>query len=368
MPDKTEVPCVALFESYRLGHLTLKNRCVMAPMTRSRAVTHSPDASTVAYYQQRASAGLIITEGTVISRQGRGYLWTPGIYTAEQIAGWKKVTEAVHQAGGKIFVQLWHVGRMSHVTLQENGAAPVTSVESQIRDFKVFAWNDQGQAVQLPASRARALEDSEIHAITDDFVNASRAAVEAGFDGVEIHAANGYLLDQFINGGLNTRTDEYGGKSITNRLRFVLETVDAVIKEIGAERVGVRISPGAHINDIPAYDDENEPQIMLARELAKRNIIYLHLNDIGAGENIQADIKKAFNNTLILCGEYNRDRGEAAIKEGEADLIAFGRPFISNPDLVARMQHNWPVVPTPKSVFYGGGDAGYIDFPAFKPS
>ncbi|ANF57253.1 alkene reductase [Halotalea alkalilenta] len=358
-------PVSELFLPYSLGHTHLSNRIVMAPMTRSRAVSNAPDDSTVTYYAQRASAGLIITEGTVVSPQGRGFLWTPGIYSKDQIDGWKKVTHAVHEAGGKIFVQLWHVGRMSHETLQENNQAPVTSVESQILNWKVFAYDEKGIPAQLVPSRARALATREIHDITGDFVSAAKNAISAGFDGVEIHAANGYLFDQFINGGLNTRKDEYGGKSIANRLRFVLEAVDAIIEAIGSDRVGVRISPYGRNNDMPPFDDERETFLALTRALATREILYLHINEGGEGENIQEHIRELFQGSLILCGQYTRERAQAALASGRADLIAFGRPFIGNPDLVDRMRNDWPVVVADRATYYSGGDAGYIDFPPY---
>ncbi|QOL13458.1 alkene reductase [Dickeya dianthicola] len=357
-----------LFEPYKLPGTALENRIVMAPMTRSRAKNNAPDDSTATYYAQRASAGLIISEGAVVSPQGRGYLWTPGIYSDDQLAGWRKVTQAVHDAGGKIYVQLWHVGRMSHVSFQEDGQAPVSSTESQVVNWPVFAYDENGNPAQIPASRARALTVDEIHGITDDFVRAAKNAIAVGFDGVELHSAGAYLFDQFINGGLNTRTDEYGGESIDNRLRFLLETVDAIAREIGGERIGVRISPDARIHDGPAYPSERETFLTLAARLSERKIGYIHINDMGASEDIQIGIRKAFQGTLILCGEYTLERANQALADDRADLIAFGRPFIGNPDLVERLRNGWPLAEAGHDAFYGGDDHGYIDFPSYVAS
>lgn len=338
----------------------------MAPMTRSRAKNHAPDESTATYYAQRASAGLIIAEGAQISRQGQGYLWTPGIYSEEQLAGWRKVTEAVHQAGGRIFSQLWHTGRMSHISLQENGQSPVSSVDSQVSTkWPVFAYDAVGNPGQVQASTARKMSVEEINATTQDFVRAAQNAIAAGFDGIELHSAGCYLLDQFINGGLNTRDDEYGGESIQNRLRFVLETVDAVSQAIGSKRVGIRITPEGRIHDAPAYPSEHQTFLTLAEELSKRNIAYLHVFDMGISADLLAGIRKAYGGTLIIAGEYTQEKAQGAIDAGKADLVAFGRPYVANPDLVERFRHGWPLAVAEHAVFYGGDDRGYTDFPAY---
>lgn len=356
-----------LLEPYQLADLTLSNRVVMAPMTRSRVRNHAPDESTAKYYAQRASAGLIISEGTQISRQGQGYLWTPGIHSDEQLAGWRKVTAAAHQAGGRIFAQLWHTGRMSHTSLQENGQAPVSSVDTQVSTkWPVFAYDEAGNPGQVQASPARKLTVEEIHAITQDYVQVAQNAIAAGFDGIEIHSAGCYLLDQFINGALNTRDDEYGGEMIENRLRFVLEVVDAVSKAIGGNRVGIRVTPEGRIHDATVYPSEHETFLTLAAELSKRNIAYLHIFDMGVSPELLSGIRKAFRGTLIIAGGYTQDEAQAAIDAGKADLVAFGRPYIANPDLVARFQNGWPLAVADHVAFYGGDERGYTDFPAYS--
>ncbi|CAM2187669.1 N-ethylmaleimide reductase [Paraburkholderia sacchari] len=359
----------SLFESYQLAGLALPNRVVMAPMTRSRARSHAPDDSTAQYYAQRASAGLIIAEGTQISRQGQGYLWTPGIYSDEQLAGWHRVTNAVHDAGGRIFAQLWHTGRMSHVSLQENGRAPLSSVDSQVStNWPVFAYDEAGNPAQIQASPARKMTVEEIHATTGDYVRAAENAIAAGFDGIEIHSAGCYLLDQFINGALNTRDDEYGGEKIENRLRFVLQVVDAVSKAIGSTRVGIRITPEGRIHDATAYPSEHDTFVTLASELSKRNLAYLHIFDMGISPELLADMRRAYRGTLIIAGDYTKEKAQAAIDAGKADLVAFGRPYIANPDLVERFRNDWPLAVAEHTAFYGGDDRGYTDFSYYEES
>ncbi|HCR2161406.1 alkene reductase [Enterobacter asburiae] len=355
-----------LFTPHKLYELELPNRIVMAPMTRSRSLTESPDDLTAEYYAQRASAGLIITEGVVISQEARGYLWTPGIYTTDQIIGWKKVTDRVHANGGRIFSQLWHVGRMSHTSLQPEEQLPVSSVGSQSLNWPVFAWDENGNPARVTASPARQLTVDEIHRITEEFVLAAKAAQEAGFDGVELHAASGYLFDQFINGGINTRSDSYGGAETHNRLRFLLETVDAVIAATGRERVGVRISPESRIHDAPAYNDEFNTFVTLAKALSSRGIAYLHISEMGTSQRMLDAVRQAFSGTLILAGEYTREKAIATLETDRADLIAFGRPYIGNPDLVERFLNDWPLTVADRETYYGGGKRGYIDFPPFQ--
>lgn len=360
----------ALFDSYRLGPLALRNRVVMAPMTRSRSRMLVPDASTALYYRQRATAGLIITEGSPVSIEGRGQAFTPGIHTRAQIAGWRKVTDAVHAEGGKIFVQLWHVGRSSHTSLQE-GALPVCPVAVAAAGQVAYALDTDGVARPLPVSTPRALATAEIPRVTADFVQAARNALEAGFDGVELHGANGYLFEQFINGGLNLRTDRYGG-SIGNRLRFTLETIDAIAGEIGSERIGIRLAPFGRYGDLHPFAGEEATWLALARALSTRSLAYAHLCD-QKNRNCQAmpagfarQFRESYRGTLIIAGGYDKARGQAALDEGLVDLVAFGRPFIANPDLVERMRNDWPLAEADPASVYGGGEKGYIDYPEYR--
>lgn len=360
-----------LFTPYDLAGLTLPNRVVMAPMTRSRADTGVPDAQTALYYAQRAGAGLLITEGAPVSQEGTGYLFTPGLYTDAQEVAWREVTRAVHARGGRIFAQLWHVGRQSHVSLQPDGAAPVSASSKRAEGTFSFAWGPDGATGQQPASTPRALGTEEIVRVIHDFVAAAKRAIRAGFDGVEIHGANGYLFEQFINGAVNDRTDRYGG-SIQNRLRFLLETIDAVAAEIGMDRTSVRISPFGRLADCGPYIDEAETWLTLAAELEARNPAYVHLSDqltIGGEampESFPSTFCKTFTGTLIAAGGFNKNRGEQALQDGALDLIAFGTPFIANPDLVERMQNGWPLAEAPRAAFYGGqGACGYTDFPTW---
>ena len=359
-----------LFDRHVLGGLALRNRIVMAPMTRSRAVSTVPDALTATYYAQRATAGLIVTEGAQVSEQARGYLFTPGLHTRAQVDGWKGVTAAVHAAGGALYAQLWHVGRVSHVSLQPAGRAPVAPVATPAAGVQAFAYREDGTPGQVPASTPRALATAEIPAITADFVAAARNAIEAGFDGVEIHGANGYLFEQFINGGLNTRSDAYGGAPIANRLRFVLETVDAVAAEIGAHRVGIRLSPFNRVFDMPAFEDEAGTWRAMATELAARGLAYVHLSNraaivAAAGEGFIREFRETCGGTFILAGNYTGDAAASDVASGLADMVAFGRPFISNPDLVERLRHGWPWAEADNGTFYGGTAAGYTDYPAY---
>jgi len=359
-----------LFDRHDLGGLVLRNRVVMAPMTRSRSVATVPDALTATYYAQRATAGLIITEGAQVSEQARGYLFTPGLHSRAQVEGWKGVTAAVHAAGGAIFAQLWHVGRVSHVSLQPGDRAPVAPVAKAAEGVQAFAYREDGTPGQVPASTPRALATAEIPGITADFVAAARNAIDAGFDGVEIHGANGYLFEQFINGGLNTRGDIYGGPSVANRLRFVLETLDAVAAEVGAHRVGIRLTPFNRVFDMPAFDGEADTWRAMAAELAGRRLAYVHVGNraaivAAAGEDFLRAFRETCGGTLILAGNYTRETATADVASGLADLVAFGRPFIANPDLVARLRNGWPLAEADDSTFYGGTALGYTDYPAY---
>lgn len=359
-----------LFTRYDLAGLGLPNRLVMAPMTRSRSANGVPDILTERYYSQRASAGLIISEGVAVSQEGTGYLFTPGLFSDEQVESWKRVTDAVHAEGGRIVAQLWHVGRNSHVSLQPGGQAPVSSVARSPRDVNAYAWVAPGVPGHVPTSEPRALETQEVAAIVADFVAAARRAMQAGFDGVEIHGANGYLFEQFINAELNTRQDRYGG-SIDNRLRLLLETVDQVSAAIGSRHVGVRISPFGRLYDMHPFDGETQTWLTLAAELGRRGLAYVHLSDqrsIGADCETAffVDFRKAYPGTLIVAGGFDSATAEAALLAGKADLIGFGSPFIANPDLVERIANGWPLAQAERATFYGlHGARGYTDYPRY---
>jgi len=361
-----------LFTPYMLNSLSLKNRMVMAPMTRCRAGAGDvPTPLMAQYYAQRATAGLIITEGTPVSPQGRGYLWTPGIYTQEQLAGWRQIAEAVHEADGLIFVQIWHVGRISHPSLQPDRCAPEGPTDEPPEDALCFAYDAEDNPGYVPVTRPEALDLDGITRIREAFVQAARKAREAGLDGVEIHGANGYLFDEFLNSVVNTRRDAYGG-SVENRCRFLLETVDAVAEAIGAERTGVRLSPNGRFNAMPEDPEMTATFVTLAEELNRRGIAYLHLNDQTTfgmpaipDEMIQ-QIRAAFKGPLILCGGYDADRAQSAIDAGIADLIAFGTPYLANPDLPARLEHGWPLNEPDPETFYGGAERGYTDYPVYR--
>lgn len=353
----------SLFEPYALGSLTLSNRIVLAPLTRNRARAGFVPSE---LYGQRASAGLLIAEATQISQQGQGYQDTPGIYTQAQIDGWRQVTDAVHAKRGRIFLQLWHVGRVSHVALQENGAAPVAP--SAIRaEAKTFVNNEF-----LPVSEPRALSLDELPGIVEDFRKAAANAIAAGFDGVEIHAANGYLLDQFLKDGSNVRDDAYGG-SIDNRARLTLEVAAAVVKEVGAERTGIRISPISPANGISSSDPQAQFDYLVA-QLDALGLVYLHVVEGatgGARDVAPFDfdaLRRQFRNTYIANNGYDQELANARLEEGKADLFAFGRPFIANPDLVERLKAGAPLAALDQATLYGGGAKGYIDYPALAPA
>ncbi|MFC9293886.1 alkene reductase [Streptomyces sp. NPDC057011] len=352
-----------LFERYSLPSTTLNNRVVMAPMTRARRPDHVPGPDTAEYYRQRAGAGLIITEGVFVSPQAQGYSDVPGLWTDRQRAGWAAVTDAVHDAGGRIFAQLWHVGRVSHTSLQPAGAAPVGPSALQAQ---AHAWV-QGVGF-LDASRPRALRTDEIPRLTTDFADAAARAVQAGFDGVELHGAHGFLFEQFLNPHVNDRTDRYGG-SVENRARFLLEALDALIDRIGAQRVAVRLSPFTLASGLPADDQAEAMYAYLAPELARRHLAYVHLSDLrlGGAADIPEDFLKtfraAYDGTILLAGGLDQTRAEELIASDLIDLAVFGRPFIANPDLVERMRHNLPLATPDPDTFYGGGTEGYTDYP-----
>lgn len=351
-----------LFQPYTLGRLTLSNRVVLAPLTRNRAgAGFVPSEFAATYYSQRASAGLLISEASQISQQGQGYQDTPGIYSPAQIDGWRKVTDAVHAKGGRIFLQLWHVGRVSHVDLQENGAAPVAP--SAIRAETQTFVNNRFVTVSAP----RALELDELPGIVRDFRKAAANAIAAGFDGVEIHGANGYLLDQFVKDGSNVRTDAYGG-SIENRARLLLEVAAAVVSEIGAERTGVRISPVSPANGVSSSDPQAQFDYIVD-QLNTLGLVYLHVVEgaTGGPRDITPfdfdSLRRRFKNTYIANNGYDRDLATTRLTEDKADLFAFGRPFIANPDLVERLKADAPLANFNPATLYGGGAEGYIDYP-----
>jgi len=353
-----------LLEPYQLGPITLPNRLVMAPLTRNRAVPPGmvPSPLAVDYYGQRASAGLLVTEASQVSQQGQGYQDTPGIYSREQVAGWRKVTDRVHEKGGRIFIQIWHVGRVSHVSLQPNGGAPVapSAIRANGKTFVGGAFTD--------ISEPRALELAEIPFILDSFKRATANALEAGFDGVEIHGANGYLLDQFAKDGANKRNDAYGG-SIENRAKLMLEVAKAVAAEAGANRTGIRISPVTPSNDI----SDSDPQPLFEHIVDGLNdlkLVYLHVVEGATGgprDNAPFDyasLRKRFAGAYVANNGYDFELATKTLAAGAADLIAFGKPFISNPDLVERLKRGAPLNAWDKATFYGGDAKGYTDYPA----
>ena len=367
-----------LFSPTRAGAIDLATRIVMAPLTRNRARGATPTPLMAEYYAQRANpdtgAGLIISEATAISPQGQGYADVPGLYGTEQLDGWKKVTQAVHAQGGKIVCQLWHVGRVSHHILQPGNADPVAP--SAIRaEAKTYVFNEQGQGHFTPVSAPRALHRHEIPQIVHDYAAAARNAVKsAGFDGVEIHGANGYLLDQFLKTGANQRTDDYGGK-IENRARLMLEVTRAVIDAVGHDRVGIRLSPVTPANGI----DDAEPQPLfdyLIRQLAPLGLAYIHVIEGATGGPREvpgrpfdyAAMKAAYRQAggrgaWMVNNGYDPVLAEDAVASGRADLVAFGKAFISMPDLAARIRHGGPYQGLDKATMYGGGAQGYTDYP-----
>jgi N-ethylmaleimide reductase len=352
-----------LFEPYKLGSATLSNRTAMAPLTRNRALPgFVPGPLAVEYYSQRASAGLLITEASQISQQGQGYQDTPGIYTKEQVAGWKKVTDAVHAKGGHIYIQLWHVGRISHVSLQPNGGAPVSA--SAIRaNTKTFVNNSF-----TDVSEPRALDLAEIPGLIDDYKRAAKNAVEAGFDGVEVHAANGYLLEQFARASTNKRNDAYGG-SIENRAKLMLEVSAAVAREIGSDKTGIRISPVTPANDAAIDPDAQKLFDYITDGLSAEKLVYLHVVEGATGgprDNAPFDyasLRKRFKGAYIANNGYDLALANKELDANAADLIAFGKPFISNPDLVERLKTGAPLNELDKATMYGGGAKGYTDYP-----
>lgn len=346
---------MTLFDPIRLGELALPNRIVMAPMTRNRATGTVPGERNARYYAQRASAGLIVTEATQITPRGVGYPDTPGIHDDAQVAGWRLVTEAVHRAGGQIALQLWHVGRISHSSFH-GGAPPVSA--SAVRPAGQ-AWTAGGSH---PFETPQPLTGDEIVAVIAGYAAAARRARQAGFDAVEVHGANGYLIDQFLQSGTNQRDDEWGG-SAAGRARFLLEVTRAVIEAFGPHRVGVRLSPGGTFNDMSDADPV-ETFGHAAAMLGELPCAYLHVVENRVADQSATELmRRHYRGRLISCGGYDRASAIAAIEAGRADAIAFARHYIANPDLVERLRADWPLAVGNRKTYYGGSDAGYTDYP-----
>jgi N-ethylmaleimide reductase len=353
-----------LFSPIQIGRYQLPNRIIMAPLTRMRAPNSVPTKLMATYYAQRASAGLIISEATPISTQGVGYPDTPGIYTTQQVLAWQQITDAVHAKNGHIFLQLWHVGRISHPDFHD-GTLPVAP----------SAIAPVGNAITptgfKPFVTPRDLALEELPDIIKDYRRAAKNALAAGFDGVEIHSANGYLLDQFLRDGSNQRTDQYGG-SFENRVRLLLEVAKTVIDVCGSDRVGIRLSPSGTFNDMADSDPENL-FVYLLKELSKLDLAYLHIVDALEGDirhgakvvNLET-LRQAYQGKLIVCGGYDQTRAEHTIAQGKAEAVAFGQLYIANPDLVERFKLNAPLNEPDASTFYGGDENGYTDYPSLK--
>ncbi|HBM08216.1 alkene reductase [Pseudomonas sp. Choline-3u-10] len=367
----------SLFTQTSLGPFVLRNRIVLPPLTRSRSSQpgNVPNSLMATYYRQRAGAGFMVTEGTQIEARGQGYAWTPGIHSQEQVEGWKAITQAVHAEGGVIFAQLWHVGRVSHTSLQPDGADPVGPSAIPARNVKVFIETGPGEGMLADPSTPRALSTGEVKELVQLYVQAARNALEAGFDGIEVHCANGYLVNQFISAHTNTRTDEYGG-SLQNRLRFLREIAQAISDAIGADRVGIRFAPlFASTDEARVYlglveDDPHETYVEAVKILEEIGVAYVSLAEAdwdSAPElpnSFRQAVRKAFSGKIIYAGKYTPERAAAAIEAGWADLVAFGRAFIANPDLPSRIAHGSPMNTLDPSSMYGGTEQGYTDYPA----
>jgi N-ethylmaleimide reductase len=352
-----------LFDPIRIGDIDLGNRIVMAPLTRNRAAPGQvPSELAVEYYRQRASAGLIITEASQVSPEGQGYIDTPGIYSAEQVTGWRRVTDAVHAEGGRIVVQLWHVGRISHVSLQPNGQMPVSSTARRA-ETKTFTRDGF-----VPVSSPRALRTDEIPAVVASYGDAARRAMDAGFDGVEVHGANGYLIEQFLRDSINDRNDEYGGP-IANRVRLLFEVMQAVAGAIGGGRTGLRLSPVTPANDA---GPDSDPQALFEHAVAQLAPLRLAFVEVVEGQTAgardfapfdYAALRRRFAGAWMVNNGYQRQMALEVVATGAADLVSFGRPFIGNPDLVRRLRENAPLAALDPGTLYGGGAKGYIDYP-----
>lgn len=370
----------SLFQPLKLGRYDLKNRLVLPPLTRQRSGPGDVATALMArYYGQRATAGFMISEGSQIEPRGQGYAWTPGIYSPAQIEGWRQVTAAVHEKGGIIFAQLWHVGRVSHTALQPEGAAPVAPSAIPAKKVKAFIETTPGAGVLVEPSTPRALTVTEIKELVALYAQAARNAVSAGFDGVEIHAANGYLVNQFISAHANHREDEYGG-SLQNRLRFLREIVEAVSDAVGADRLGVRFTPLFTSTDQDRVyiglveDDPHETYIEAINVLEEAGVAYVSIaeadwdNAPDLPEAFRQDVRRTFSGRIIYAGRYTAERGARLVEAGLADLIAIGRPFIANPDLPERLQNGWALNAVNPATLYGGAEAGFTDYPTYAES
>jgi len=352
-----------LFSEYKLGDITMKNRIVMAPMTRSRAINNIPNDLMVEYYKQRANAGLIITEGTSPSPNGLGYTRIPGLFNSDHVKGWKKITDAVHTKGGHIFVQLMHTGRVAHPL---NLPADAKILAPSAIGLKGNMWTDQNQLQPYPVPKEMTVE--EIESTIEEYVKSAQLAVEAGFDGVELHGANGYLIEQFINPTANQRNDQYGD-SAENRIRFTLEIAKRVFEAIGKNKVGIRVSPYGASNDMANYDGLEETYALLAEKLSALGLVYIHVVDhsaLGAppvSASVKNLIRQKFKQTVILSGGYDPEKAEKDLNEGKGDIVAFGRYFISNPNLVEKLVKGAKLNEPDMSTFYTAGEKGYIDYP-----
>lgn len=355
---------MTLFSSYQLGNITLENRVVMAPMTRSRADgDHVPTDIMIKYYAQRANAGLIITEGTAPSANGVGYPRIPGLYNEAQMKAWKPIVDAVHEAGGKIFVQLMHTGRVSHPENLPTGTTIVAPSAIRLEETKMYVDGKGEEEMPVPTK----MNKDDIAEAIEEFVSSAKMAIEAGFDGVELHAANGYLIEQFISPTSNKRTDSYGG-SVENRSRFALEVARAVSVAIGKEKVGIRLSPYGVFNEVGFQEGVQETFNYLTEKLSEVGLVYVHLVDhssMGTPEvptDIKRSIRERFDGTLILSGGYDKERAEKDLNDNLGDLVAFGRPYVANPDLVLRMKHDEELNEPDQSTFYTPGEEGYNDY------
>ncbi len=353
-----------LFEKAQLGSLSLQNHLVMSPLTRSRAIGNVPNELMAEYYGQRAGAGLIISEGTSPSPNGLGYARIPGVFSAEQVAGWKRVTDAAHTGGARMFLQIMHCGRVAH-PLNLPAGARVLAPSAVALPGEMYTDAEGMKPHPVP----QAMSEADIKATIAEFAQGAKNAVAAGFDGVELHAANGYLLEQFIRPNTNQRNDRYGG-SIENRARFVLEVADAVIAAIGKDKVGIRLSPFGVFNDMPVYPELADDYAYLAQQLSARGLVYVHLVDhsqMGAPavpDTIKATFRKLFKGALILSGGYDAAHAESDLAAGKCDLVAFGRPFLANPDLVARLKKGAALNAPDPATFYTPGAKGYTDYPS----
>jgi len=367
-----------LFKETPLGPYTLKNRIVLPPLTRSRSSQpgNIPNKLMAEYYAQRAGAGFMVTEGTQIEPRGQGYAWTPGIHSAEQVNGWKQVTQAVHEAGSIIFCQLWHVGRVSHTSLQPNKAAPVSPSEIKADAVKVFIETAPEQGALAEPSKPRALSTAEVEELVQMYKAAAINAKEAGFDGVELHCANGYLVNQFISEHTNNRTDKYGG-SLENRLRFLKEITQAVAQVMGADKVGVRFAP--------LFSSTDEERVYLGLVESDPHVTYIEaikiLNNIGIAylslaeadwdnapdlpDDFYQDVRKTFDGVIMYAGKYTPEKALKVLTKGNGDIFGFGRPFIANPDLPDRIKHQWPLNAVDPTSMYGGTHQGYTDYPVY---